>query len=89
MRIRWKRGAISDLRGYREWLSTIEGAKPDRTILRVRAAVERLKRTPRIGRLTAGGLRQLSVLDAPYVVVYRIGDDVIDVLAVYHMAQDR
>lgn len=36
------------------------------------------------------GLRELSVRNAPYVVVYRIiDDDAADVLAVYHKAQDR
>lgn len=89
MRIRWKRGALSDLARYRDWLSSIEGAKPGRTILRIRAAVERLRRTPYIGRIVGGGLRELPVLDAPYVVVFRIEAGVIEVLAVFHMAQDR
>lgn len=35
------------------------------------------------------GVRELSVRNAPYVIVYRVDGEAIDILAVYHTAQDR
>jgi len=82
---------LADLQGFHDWLRTIEGAKPDQTIRRIRAAAESMRRLGDIGRPSrVEGLRELSVRNAPYVVVYRIiDDDAADVLAVYHKAQDR
>ena len=34
-------------------------------------------------------LRELSVKNAPYIIVYRVTDDLIEILAVYHAAQQR
>ncbi len=91
LRVRWRARALADLQGFHDWLRTIEGAKPDQTIRRIRAAAESMRRLGDIGRpSTVEGLRELSVRNAPYVVVYRvIDDDAADVLAVYHTAQDR
>lgn len=49
-----------------------------------------MRRLGDIGRL--GGkpdTRELSVRNAPYVIVYVVNDDVADIIAVYHTAQDR
>jgi toxin ParE1/3/4 len=35
------------------------------------------------------GVRELSVRNAPYIIIYRVDGDVIEILAVYHAAQDR
>lgn len=35
------------------------------------------------------GTRELTVRNAPYVIVYVVDDDVADILAVYHTAEDR
>ena len=89
-RVRWRVRALDDLRGYYEWLKTIEGAKPKRTVARIRAAAESMKRLGDIGRPgVEPGLRELSVRNAPYVVVYRVEGEEIDILAVYHTAQER
>jgi toxin ParE1/3/4 len=61
-----------------------------RVIARIRRSANLLRDFPRLGR---HGLipdtRELSVVGVPYVVVYQKGDDVIEVLGVYHTAQDR
>jgi toxin ParE1/3/4 len=51
-----------------------------------------LRDFPRLGRRgLAPDTRELSVVGLPYVVVYRekADDDVIEILGVYHTAQDR
>lgn len=89
-RIRWRVRALADLQGFHDWLSTIEGAKPEQTIRRIQVAAQSMSRLGDIGRPSrVEGLRELSVRNAPYVIVYRTEDDVIDVLAVYHTAQHR
>jgi plasmid stabilization system protein ParE len=65
-------------------------AKPDRTILRIRAAAESLARLGDVGRPSrVQGLRELTVRNVPYVIAYRFSGEEIDVLAVYHTAKPR
>lgn len=85
---RWK--ALEDLRAFHDWLATQEGAKPKETIARIRKAAESMARLGDIGRPSLeDGVRELSVRNAPYVIVYRVVGETIDILAVYHTAQDR
>jgi plasmid stabilization system protein ParE len=90
VRVRWRRGAIADLRRIDEWLSGIEGAKPTKVRERIGAAVVLLERLGDIGRPSKiKGWRELSVSKAPYVIVYRVRDRDLDIIAVYHTAQGR
>lgn len=80
---------MADLQGFHDWLGSIEGAKPGQTIRRIRAAAESMRRLGDIGRPSGvEGMRELSVRNAPYIVVYRVTDDVADIVAVYHTAQE-
>ncbi|MBI1250054.1 MAG: type II toxin-antitoxin system RelE/ParE family toxin [Alphaproteobacteria bacterium] len=89
-RVRWRKRALDDLQGLHEWLGKLPRAKPRATIARIRAAAESLARLGDIGRPSiAEGVRELSVRGAPYVIVYRIEGETVDILAVYHTAQDR
>ena len=82
--------ALADLRGFHDWLSTNENAKPEQTIRRIRLAAESMTRLGDIGRPgIEPSLRELSVKNAPYIIVYRVTDDLIEILAVYHAAQQR
>ncbi len=63
-----------------------------RVIARVRRSANLLRDFPHLGRRgLAPDTRELSVVGVPYVVVYRekADDDVIEILGVYHTAQDR
>ena len=89
-RVQWRARALDDLTRIHSWLSTLENAHPDRAILRIQAAAISLSRLGDIGRPSRiEGLRELSVRNAPYVIAYRIETDLIDILAVYHHAEDR
>lgn len=89
-RLQWRAPALSDLARIHAWLSTQENAKPDRTILRIQAAAANLSKLGDIGRPSRlKRTRELSVRNAPYVIAYRVETDAIDILAVYHNAQDR
>jgi toxin ParE1/3/4 len=90
MRLRWRARALADLEAFHDWLRSVEGAKPKQTISRIRAAAQSMRRLGDIGRPSViEGLRELSVRNAPYVIVYRVESGTIDILAVYHTAQQR
>ncbi len=89
-RLKWRKQALADLQAFHDWLATLESAKPTQIVQRIRFAAESLSRLGDIGRPGAvAGLRELSVQNAPYVIVYRCDNDVIEIVAVYHTAQDR
>jgi plasmid stabilization system protein ParE len=89
-RLKWRSAALADLGRIHEWLSTIEGVHPDRTILRIRAAAQTLRRLGDIGRPSrVECVRELSVRNAPYVIVYTLDATTVDIRAVYHQAQKR
>ena len=55
----------------------------------VRAATSRLADMPRMGRLgRAAETRELVVVHTPYVVIYRIQSDQVEILRVMHGAQN-
>lgn len=88
-RIVWKATAGADLRRIRAWLLTIEGAKPARAIARIRAMGDRLA-TSDIGRDgREAGTREVSVPGVPYVLVYVVLTDRVNIIAVFHTSEDR
>ena len=56
---------------------------------RIYDAVSRLEVHPHLGRSgNMAGTRELVVAGTPYVVIYRVGDEAIDVVRVLHGARD-
>jgi toxin ParE1/3/4 len=89
-RVRWRARALADLRGFHKWLATLDRGNPGKTVGRIRAAADSMKRLGDIGRPSIEpGLRELSVRNAPYVIVYRIDGDTVEIVAVYHTAVER
>ena len=88
-RIVWTRNALADLEQVRAYL--LENADPDTMRLeaaRIWTATQRLTRFPASGR--PGRIpetRELVV--APYILPYRIKDNVVEILDVFHSAQKR
>ncbi len=90
MKVVWRKRALNDLARIHECLSTIEGAEPDRTILKIRAGANILAERGDVGRPgRLLGTRELSLRMPPYVIMYRTNQDSFEVLAVYHPAQNR
>lgn len=90
MRVRWTRRATKQLADLRLWLSTIDGANPQRVSNRIKASGQILERLGDIGRPSHfDGTREISVRGAPYVLVYLAKKDHFLIVAVFHMAQDR
>lgn len=90
MKVVWRKRALNDLGRIHEWLSTIEGAEPDRTILRIKAGADLLAERGDIGRPGAlPATRELSLRTPPYIVVFRTTPTAYEILAIYHTAQNR
>lgn len=90
MRLEWREEAVADLERIDAWLSQFENANTATVRRRIDAAASKLERLGDMGRPSKiEGLRELSVRSAPYILVYEVKSDSIEVVAVYHTAQKR
>ena len=89
MRLRWTQAASRDLLSICDYSDRQFG--PDRarqTALRILEAVHSLRQFPHLGRLGAkSGTRELILTGLPFLAVYRIREDVVEVLRILHGAQ--
>ena len=83
MIVRYTRQAIADLDEARAYIALDRPRAAEAMALRVREAIEGLRRFPERGRPgRVSGTRELVVPRTPFVVPYRIGGQEIQVLAV-------
>lgn len=88
-RIDWTGPALNDLRVIDDWLT--REATPDlavRILSAIRTRSHFLVDFPHGGRPYREGRRILRVLGTPYLIQYRILDDVVQVLRVHHERED-
>lgn len=92
MRLKWTGRALTDLSRIRQFLSPKNSEAARRAAEKIVAAATDLLRNPRMGRpLTEfgqGGAVRERVID-DYVLRYRIEDDVIEILRLWHGREDR
>ncbi len=90
MRIRWTRAAANDLQRISDYLREHHPQYRQLTIRKLYDAVRRLKASPRRSRPgRVNGTRELLFPPMPYVAVYQVGEDTIEVLRIWHGSQDR
>jgi toxin ParE1/3/4 len=90
MRIRWTPGATADLRNISDYLRDHHPDYGQPTMRKLYEAIRALKQWPYRGRTgREEGTRELTFPPLPYVAVYRIVKHSIEILRVYHGAQDR
>lgn len=89
MKVRWTVPAANQLQEIFNYIAAGNLPAAGRTVRRIRTAVQQTARMPnagRIGRVT--GTREMVVAGTNYLVVYRVLDGMIQVLAVLHGAQE-
>ncbi len=90
MKLRYRAQAIADLGKIHSFILEKNALAAQRVIDRIYLALSRLREFPRSGRLgKVEGTRELLVTGLPYIIVYKVENDFIDVIAVFHAAQNR
>lgn len=90
IRIRWTLAAAQDLQDIHEYLRQHHPNYRQPTLRRLYETIRSLKDSPHRGRAgSEPGTRELVFTPLPYVAVYRVQKDSIEVLRVYHGAQRR
>jgi addiction module RelE/StbE family toxin len=90
MRIRWTPAAAADLEHIHDYLKKRHPAYLEPTIRKLYDAIRALKEGPDRGRPgREEGTREILFPPMPYVAVYRVREETIEVLRIYHAAQDR
>jgi plasmid stabilization system protein ParE len=90
VKLRWLKSGSSTLRLHISFIATDNPRAAATVRRRIRAAVLRLTEFPESGRMgQVAGTRELVVPGLPYLVVYRIGNDSVEILRVFHTSQER
>jgi toxin ParE1/3/4 len=90
MRLRWTPAAADDLEAIANYLAKHFPSFMEDTIRKIYKTIITLRSMPHRGRIgREEETRELVIADLPYIVVYRIKNDSVEVLHVYHGAQSR
>ena len=89
MRIRWTLPAAEDLEGIKNYLDAHSPQLSESTVRTICARITALKRSPHRGRPgQRSGTRELPLSPLPYVVVYVVKLEAVEILHIYHGSQD-
>lgn len=89
MRIQYDPRALSDLQELYDYISQDDAVAAARVVERIERSINRLRVLPFSGRPgRRKGIRILSVPNLPYIVVHRVHDDFVEIVAVFHTARD-
>lgn len=88
MRLFWLAQARADRSAIIEYVALDNPAAAIENDERITAQADRLLEYPEIGRRgRVQGTRELVIVQAPYLAIYRQSDDVIEILRVLHQRQ--
>lgn len=87
MIIRWLDDAVNDLQSLRHYIAQDNDVAASRVVKRILQAIDILSEQPGIGRQgRVLNTRELIVSGTPYLVPYRVKNEVIEILRVFHCA---
>ncbi|MGB7101220.1 MAG: type II toxin-antitoxin system RelE/ParE family toxin [Xanthobacteraceae bacterium] len=89
MKVVYLRGALRDLDAIRSYIAKDNLQTAEAAVARIQDATSRLESFPYSGRPGPRGIRLLSVTGLPYIVIHRIRDDTVKVVAVFHTSRNR
>lgn len=85
MNLVWTHSALGDLEHARDYVAQEDPSAAARLARRVIEVAALLRETPAIGRRgRVPGTREMAVTRTPYVLVYRLGEDAVEILRVLH-----
>jgi len=89
MRLRWTVPAAQDLENIRNYLDDRAPHLAARTVRAIYQQIRSLKGTPYRGRPGhRSGTRELPLSPLPYIVVYAVQPEAVEILHIYHGSQD-
>ena len=90
MRIRWTLAAAEDLQNIKNYLTEHYPQLAQSTVLELYETIRSLKASRFRGRVgREKGTRELVFSSLPYIAVYRVKEQTIEILHIYHGAQHR
>jgi plasmid stabilization system protein ParE len=90
MRLRWTPAAVENLESIYAYLCEYHSSFAQSTVRTLYDSVRSLRHFPERGRVgSVPETREFVLSRLPYTVVYRIAEQTIEVLHIYHDAQDR
>jgi plasmid stabilization system protein ParE len=89
MRVRWSVPAADDLESIKTYLQQHYPQFAEPTVRTIYQRIRSLKTSPCRGRPGhRGGTRELPLTPLPYVVVYSVKPEAVEILHIHHGAQD-
>jgi toxin ParE1/3/4 len=90
MRIRWTLAATDDLQQIHDYLREHEPHLAGPTVIAMHEAILSLRKFPHRGRPGAvEGTRELLHERLPYIVAYRVKEDTVEILHIWHPSRER
>lgn len=90
MKVAYRARAQADLAAIHDYIRERSPKAAAEVIRRIRIAIDRLKDFPCLGRPGRfPGVRELVVTGLPYIVVYRLERDRVEIVGVFHGARKR
>ena len=88
MRVRWLRKALANLDAEAAYIARDNPAAAARVVMAIEEAVRNLTRFPALGRPgRVPGTRELVVPTTPYIIPYRVRNNAVEILRVFHAAR--
>lgn len=88
MRIKWLRNALKNLDDSASYIAKESSVAARALVKTVQDTVEHLAQFPGLGRPgRVPGTRELVLQDFPYIIPYRVRNDTVEILRVFHAAQ--
>jgi len=88
MKIRWLRKALGNLEIAYAYISADDPEAAKQTIARIRDAANQLAKYPLMGRSgRVEGTRELVIANTPYLIIYRIKEETIQIIRVLHASR--
>ncbi len=90
MKLRWTNLALQGFEQAHDYMMQEDPESAKLIAQRILDATRRLQQFPRMGRVGEDeDTRELVVQKTPYLLVYSINEDMIELLRVWHTSQDR
>jgi toxin ParE1/3/4 len=89
MIVHFAASAQADIQAIFDYIARDNPLIARRVVSEIEQATNRLRQFPFSGRVGAvESTRELVIARLPFIVVYRVGDSSVDVIAVFHAARD-